>query len=334
MRVGLVLGGGGTVGAAYHAGALTALEHDLGWDPRRADVIVGTSAGSLVGALLRIGVPASDLAAHLVDAPDAAIHPLVAERRVVRPELPRLDLRRLVLRLPGMPSTALLGRWLRRPWTVSPLGALVSLLPAGTVALRDELTFLHEVQPAWPADPLWVCTARRSDLRRVVWGRGELRTSLATAVAASCAIPGFMQPVRIGIDDYVDGGVHSPTNADVLRREGLDLVVVVSPMSAELPAGWGPEALVRRHSHRRVAAECRRLTQHGTPSVVLAPGRRVLGLTGLDFMSPDGVADLVGAAFLDTGRQLAAAPVRDLLQPLTAGPGPSRTSGPSHAEGA
>jgi len=68
-RVGLVLGGGGAVGAAYHAGALAAIEQDLGWDARNAAVIVGTSAGSLVGALLRLGVPATDLAALTVGAP-------------------------------------------------------------------------------------------------------------------------------------------------------------------------------------------------------------------------------------------------------------------------
>jgi predicted acylesterase/phospholipase RssA len=52
-RVGLVLGAGGTVGAAYHAGALAVLEQDLGWDARDAAVVVGTSAGSIVGSLLR-----------------------------------------------------------------------------------------------------------------------------------------------------------------------------------------------------------------------------------------------------------------------------------------
>ena len=52
-RVGLVLGGGGIAGMAFHAGVLLALHHDLGWDARDADVIVGTSAGSIVGALLR-----------------------------------------------------------------------------------------------------------------------------------------------------------------------------------------------------------------------------------------------------------------------------------------
>ena len=64
MRVGLVLGGGGAVGLAYHAAALAALEHELEWDPRDAEVIVGTSAGAVIAALLRRGVSAADLAGY------------------------------------------------------------------------------------------------------------------------------------------------------------------------------------------------------------------------------------------------------------------------------
>ena len=67
-RIGLVLGGGGIAGMAFHAGVLLALHHDLGWDARDADVIVGTSAGSIVGALLRAGVTPEDLAAWATDA--------------------------------------------------------------------------------------------------------------------------------------------------------------------------------------------------------------------------------------------------------------------------
>ena len=60
--VGLVLGAGGLVGQAYHSGILAALENDLGWDPRTADLVVGTSAGALTAALLRTGVSTVDLA--------------------------------------------------------------------------------------------------------------------------------------------------------------------------------------------------------------------------------------------------------------------------------
>jgi hypothetical protein len=53
----------GAAGLAFHAGVLWALHHDLGWDPRTADIIVGTSAGSIVGSLLRSDVPPEDMAA-------------------------------------------------------------------------------------------------------------------------------------------------------------------------------------------------------------------------------------------------------------------------------
>jgi predicted acylesterase/phospholipase RssA len=67
--IGLVLGAGGVVGQAYQAGVLSALQRETGWDPRQAAIIVGTSAGSVTGAALRVGVPATDLAASLYGVP-------------------------------------------------------------------------------------------------------------------------------------------------------------------------------------------------------------------------------------------------------------------------
>jgi len=55
-RIGLVLGAGGSVGHAYHAGVLAAIAEATGWSPNSAELIVGTSAGSLVAALLRAGL--------------------------------------------------------------------------------------------------------------------------------------------------------------------------------------------------------------------------------------------------------------------------------------
>ena len=54
MKTGLVLGGGGLVGLAYHAGALKALE-EAGIDLAGSDVIVGTSAGAIMGSYLAAG---------------------------------------------------------------------------------------------------------------------------------------------------------------------------------------------------------------------------------------------------------------------------------------
>src|SRR5579871_2461187 len=67
--IGLVLGAGGVVGQAYQAGVLAALERELHWDPRTATAVVGTSAGSVTGTALRVGVPATDLAASLYGVP-------------------------------------------------------------------------------------------------------------------------------------------------------------------------------------------------------------------------------------------------------------------------
>jgi predicted acylesterase/phospholipase RssA len=66
-RIGLVLGAGGAVGHAFHAGVLAGLAEVTGWDARDSEVIVGTSAGSVVGALLRAGLSGPDLAAHSTD---------------------------------------------------------------------------------------------------------------------------------------------------------------------------------------------------------------------------------------------------------------------------
>jgi hypothetical protein len=63
-RVGLVLGAGGVLGGAWLAGALAALTESTGWDPATADVVVGTSAGSMIGALLAGGVPPWFMVAH------------------------------------------------------------------------------------------------------------------------------------------------------------------------------------------------------------------------------------------------------------------------------
>ena len=119
-----------------------------------------------------------------------------------------------------------------RPFAARPTALLAGLLPEGAISTDLISGPIGALFPDhWPAHPLWLCTVRQADGRRVVFGRGERRGPLPDVVAASCAIPGFFTPVTIDGDSYVDGGVHSPTNADVLVREDLDLVLVSSPMS-------------------------------------------------------------------------------------------------------
>ncbi len=219
-RVGLVLGGGGVVGQAYHSGVLAVLEHDFGFDARTVDVIVGTSAGSITGTLLRLGVSAEDLAAWTVKAPlsdegDVMRH--VAGTRVpdLAPFRPLSVLRRPL----GLPGRHMVQRALTRPWRFRPLAAGMALLPPGRHDIVEQLAALRELErPEWPQPPLWICAVRRRDGRRVVFGRpGTPPVPIHLAVAASCAVPGYFAPVQIGGHSYLDGGVHSPTNAAVLR---------------------------------------------------------------------------------------------------------------------
>lgn len=327
MRTGLVLGAGGLVGQAYHAGVLAALELDLGWDPRSADVIVGTSAGSLVASALRLGLPAEDLAAMAVEAPvSEASAELVETLGADPPELPPFD-PWSVLRGWRLPSPRLLATVVRRPWAFRPAVAAMTLLPAGQVDIVALASVLDSVAPeGWPPG-LRICAARRDDGRRVVFGRtGSPQASLAQAVAASCAIPGYFAPVTIGRAEYFDGGVHSPTNADVLAKEGLDLVIAVSPMSVAHGRVATPDALFRRAAHRRLEREVQKLRATGTEVVRFEPTPRTLVAMGMNAMADDRADRVVQTAFLEAGRRAATPAVAAKLAAIATRPGRRRVT--------
>jgi predicted acylesterase/phospholipase RssA len=94
---GLVLGGGGMVGAAYHTGVLLALYQDLGWDARQAEVVVGTSAGAIIGGLIRMEVDPLDLAAGMTGISDPI-------QTWAIPQLPPFRLRDMRVRRPRWPQ--------------------------------------------------------------------------------------------------------------------------------------------------------------------------------------------------------------------------------------
>jgi NTE family protein len=327
-RIGLVLGAGGIVGQAYEAGVLAALEHDLGWDARTADLIVGSSAGSVTGALLRLGVPAADLAAFAVEAPLSLQGKHVLEQiGTDQPGFPPMQLRDLTSGW-RLPSPALLIRSARRPFAIRPGAAAATLLPRGKIDIAERAAILDTLAgEGWP-EGLWLCIARRSDGGRVVLGReGSPTATLAQGVAASCAIPGYFAPVTIDGVEYFDGGVHSPTNADVLRRSQLDLVIVVSPMSAVRGKARGPDAAFRWSTHRRLAGEVRTLKARGMEVVRFEPGTRSLAAMGMNAMAEDRSAPVVQAAFFEAGRHAAHPEVVGRLESIATRP--SRMGAPS-----
>src|SRR4051794_7525839 len=170
-RVGLVLGGGGVVGQAYHSGVLAVLQHDFGFDARNADMIVGTSAGSITGTLLRLDVSPEDLAAWTVKAPlssDGAALQQLAGTEV--PELAPFRPLELLTRPAQLPGWHMVRRAVTQPWRFRPLAAALALLAPGRHDIVSRLAALQELENAtWPDRDLWICAVRRRDGRRVVF---------------------------------------------------------------------------------------------------------------------------------------------------------------------
>ena len=318
VRVGLVLGAGGTVGQAYQAGVLAALEQATGWDPRQADRVVGTSAGSITATLLRLGVPTSDIVAYILDRPPTSPAGIAVREQVGRdrPAFPPMGFRE-ALRPWRLPSPRLVGRIARRPWAFRPGVAAVTLLPPGLINIQQHADPLDALTDGgWP-EHLWLCVARRTDGGRVVFGRpGSPPAPLAAAVAASCAIPGYFEPVTIGGVEYFDGGVHSSTNADVLRTEQLDLVLVVASMSAAGGLARSADGAIRYATHRRLDREVARLRRGGTTVIRIEPGRRSVAAMGINAMAEGRSTEVLDTAFHETVRYLGRTPIADRLAPI------------------
>jgi NTE family protein len=297
--IGLVLGAGGIAGQAYHAGVLTALEAETGWDPRSARVIVGTSAGSITATLLRSGVPAGDLAAWTTRAPLSVEGAVVQE--LFGEEFPKLEPLRVshLLRRPSLPGLGLVRRVALRPGQPPGAALLLTLLAPGRMDIASLLDPLQALDPpGWHAGDLWICAVRRRDGRRVVFGQaGAPAAPLHLAVSASCAVPGYFAPVVIDDVAYVDGGVHSPTNAAILRAQGLKLAVVVSPMSGSRRPPTDTNAVVSRHAGIRLRLEMRALRQAGIDVIEFEPGPAEHDLIGGEWMSRHNVAEITRAAF-------------------------------------
>jgi NTE family protein len=326
MRVGLVLGAGGVMGGAWITGGLHALATETGWDPAEAEYIVGTSAGAMMGSLLAAGVPPWFMVAHsagetfpgVVGAdgrPAASADRSAGARFTWHRGFPRLLL--------GSPELILHG--LRNPRTTPPLGLLVAWGPRGVISTEPLKEVIHRVVPqGWADHPnLWLVAADYGNLERVVFGReGSPTADLADAVAAACAIPAFYHPVRIGDRSYIDGGVNSVSNLDLLADQGLDLVICLNPMtsrhiSRRLTAQ--PAAVVRARNGRRLGREARLLRGQGVKVVLIQPLARDLAAMGSNYMSTSRRHHVIETAIETVTEQLRQAEVSKMLSDLPPG---------------
>ena len=278
-RVGLVLGAGGATGSGFHAGVLAALHDALGFDARTAAVIVGTSAGAATGALVRAGLSAADLAARACGEPLSA-HGVRVMRAMgsapayvaprPSPPSPRPS------SLAGVIAAGL------RPWNARVGTVAAALVGEGTLSTEPMAALFRQLYGGrWSAEPLWLCAVRLDDGRRVVFDQAMPGIDVGTAVAASCAVPGWFSPVVINGARYVDGGAFSPTNADLLREGGVDALIVSAPMSST-PAATGVriDAPSRYLHHSYLLAETAWVRSANMPVLVVEPTRDDLDAFG------------------------------------------------------
>lgn len=274
----LVLGGGGPVGIAWECGLIAGLDA-AGVELAEADFIMGTSAGSFVGARLAMGVEATALA-----------EAILAEARRERPAAPSrgdasserpADTSGLMQMLSGEGVAGLSPQE-----TLQRIGAFA--LNARTI---DEAAFIASFgksfanlpPDAWP-DRGFACTAVDAESGEFrLWTR-ESGVGVTRAVASSCSVPGVYPPVTIEGRRYIDGGMRSGTNADFAR--GYDKVLVV----ALRIGGTGPAA---ERAARRLGSEIEALTAEGASVEVITPdeaSQSAFGPNLMDFRRRPGAA--------------------------------------------
>lgn len=271
----LVLGGGGPVGIGWEAGMLRGLA-DRGIHLAKADLIVGTSAGSVVGTQLALGVSPTEIYDKQLDRVDNAAPSSGGT----------LDMEALVeigkLWIGGAEVT----RDVR-----AKIGALAVKAQTG-----DEKSWTESIKRSlgstnWPGKRLVITGVDVENGEFVTWD-ASADAPLPLAIAASCAVPGILPPVTIDGRRFMDGGLRSVSNADL--AEGYDRIVVLAPSgSAETPYD--------HYTRRQLDSEVESLRARGSQVEVAMPDAEAVAAYGPNRMDPAALRPAAEAGFRQAG---------------------------------
>jgi NTE family protein len=248
MTTALVLGGGGITGIGWEVGILFGLRR-AGVDLTSADLVVGTSAGSVVGAVVASGI---DLAAAVA-----------TQREPADENLPAVDVS-LAMQAFGIMADPSLDPQEAR----ARVGALALAAPTGDPEKQIEL-FATRVPPEWPERRLVITAVDAETGEAVAWDR-DSGVPLVRAVTASCAVPCVYPPISVNGRRYIDGGVRSGTNAYLAA--GADTVVVIAPMADAGPLGAPPAELAA--------------LREGSAVMLIKPDAAALAAIGTNVLDP------------------------------------------------
>jgi NTE family protein len=218
-RTAIVLGGGGVAGIAWELGLLHGLQQ-AGVPIGDADLVVGTSAGSMVGAMLRYDLVAEGYQQQFDPEPSSYVEPGSTDWDAI-----------------GAATIAAVDGAADEQDARARIGRAASLVTVGQTDAERVATFAETLPHYdWPAAPLAVTAVDAEDGTFRVFTAAD-GVPLSRAIAASCSVPFVWSPVEVAGRRYVDGGVRSVTNADVASRASRVLVVACR---AEDPSPFGP----------------------------------------------------------------------------------------------
>lgn len=278
MTRALVLSGGGSVGVAWQSGLVVGLA-EAGVALRDAEAVVGTSAGSAVGAQIALGRDLSEQVARYQSG-----------------------------RTPRGASAGQSGGSASAGSTAERMAKLMQLMSGADDADPDErrrmigrfaleadagpeesfLSAFGYLQGApWPSG--YACTAVDAETGEFVVWQGQEGVALERAVASSCAVPGLFPPITINGRRYIDGGMRSGTNADLAK--GHDRVLIITLMTTTRAGGMNPAWTERLRAARE--AELAEIRAGGGTIETIAPD--------------DDAAEVIGINLMDGSRLLEAA---------------------------